>query len=62
MLKILGAIVFLWGLIDTILSYSDGGDLWYQLFGIILPDPFYSISGIAAMVIGGIIFGIGNKD
>ena len=62
MFKILGAFIFLWGLVDTIMSYTDGGDLWYQLLGIILPDPIYQFSGIAAMVIGGVIFSIGNKD
>ena len=62
MFKILGVIVFLWGLFDTILSYSGNGDLWYQLFGIILPDPFYQFAGIAAMVLGGIIFSIGNRN
>jgi len=66
MFKILGGFIFLWGLVDTILSYTDGGDLWYQLLGIYLPnyvpDLVYQFSGIGAMVIGGIIFSIGNKD
>ena len=66
MFKILGGLIFLWGLIDTILSYTDGGDLWYQLLGIYLPlyvpDLVYQYSGVAAMVLGGIIFGIGNRD
>ena len=62
MFKILGGFIFLWGLVDTILSYTDGGDLWYQLLGIILPEPFYQFSGIAAMVIGGILFGLGRKN
>lgn len=61
MFKIIGGLIFLWGLLDTILSYTGDGDLWYQLFGIILPDPFYQFAGIAAMVIGGIIFGLGDK-
>ena len=62
MFKIIGAFIFLWGLIDTIMSYSGDGDLWYQLLGIILPDPIYQFSGIAAMVIGGAIFSIGTRD
>ena len=62
MFKILGGLIFLWGLLDTILSYTGDGDLWYQLFGIILPDPFYQFAGIAAMVIGGIIFSLGNRE
>ena len=66
MFKILGGLIFLWGLIDTILSYTDGGDLWYQLLGIYLPlyvpDLVYQFSGIAAMVLGGAIFSIGNRD
>ena len=62
MFKILGGLIFLWGLLDTILSYTGDGDLWYQLLGIILPDPFYQYSGIAAMVLGGVIFSIGNRD
>tara|TARA_Y100001970_G_C13663778_1_gene569619 strand:- start:223 stop:408 length:186 start_codon:yes stop_codon:yes gene_type:complete len=61
MFKILGGLIFLWGLLDTILSYTGDGDLWYQLFGIILPDPFYTYSGIAAMVLGGVIFGLSKK-
>lgn len=61
MFKIIGGVIFLWGLLDTGLSYTDGGDLWYQLFGIILTGPFYQYSGIAAMVLGGIIYTIGNK-
>ena len=62
MFKILGGLIFLWGLLDTILSYTGDGDLWYQLFGIILPDPFYQYAGIGAMVLGGIIFSIGNRE
>lgn len=62
MFKIIGGAIFLWGLLDTGLSYSDGGDLWYQLFGIILPEPFYQFAGIGAMALGGIIFSIGNRD
>ncbi len=61
MAKILGALIFLWGLVDTILSYTDDGDLWYQLFGIILPDPLYQFAGMAAMIIGAVIFSIGNE-
>jgi len=66
MFKILGGLIFLWGLIDTILSYTDGGDLWYQLLGIYLPlyvpEIVYQFSGIAAMVLGGVIFSIGNRN
>ena len=66
MFKILGGLIFLWGLLDTILSYTDGGDLWYQLLGIYLPiyvpDLVYQFSGIAAMVLGGVIFSIGNRE
>ena len=62
MLKIIGGLIFLWGLLDTIISYSGDGDLWYQLFGIILPDPIYQFAGIAAMIVGGIIFRIGGRD
>ena len=66
MFKILGGLIFLWGLIDTILSYTDGGDLWYQLLGIYLPlyvpDVVYQYSGIAAMILGGVIFRIGNRE
>ena len=62
MFKILGGFIFLWGVVDTILSYTDGGDLWYQLLGIILPEPIYQFSGIAAMIIGGILFGLGRKN
>ena len=66
MFKILGGLIFLWGLIDTILSYTDGGDLWYQLLGIYLPlyvpDLVYQYSGIAAMILGGVIFSIGNRE
>ena len=62
MFKILGGLIFLWGLLDTILSYTGDGDLWYQLFGIILPDPIYQFAGIAAMVLGGVIFSIGNRE
>ena len=65
MFKILGGLIFLWGLVDTILSYTGDGDLWYQLLGIYLPlyvpEIVYQFSGIAAMVLGGAIFSIGNK-
>ena len=66
MFKILGGLIFLWGLLDTILSYTGDGDLWYQLLGIYLPlyvpEIVYQFSGIGAMVLGGAIFSIGNRD
>ena len=62
---LIAQLIFLWGLIDTILSYTDGGDLWYQLLGIYLPlyvpEVVYQYSGIGAMVLGGVIFSLGNK-
>ena len=62
MFKIIGVLLILWGIVDTIMSYSGKGDLWYQLFGIILPDPLYQFAGIAAIVVGGLVFRIGSKN
>ena len=62
MFKIIGGLLILWGIIDTIMSYTGEGDLWYNLFGIILPDPFYQFAGIAAIILGGLVFRIGSRD
>jgi hypothetical protein len=60
MFKILGVIIILWGVADIGLSWA-GIDL-YAKIGIILPAFLYYISGIIAIVVGGVIYEMDKKS
>ena len=58
-LKAIGALVFLWGLADLVLSWM-GTDLWGSV-GIQLPDLIWQFSHYVAMGIGFAIFSMGGS-
>ena len=53
-IKLIGYVLIIWGVAD--LGFSWGGiDLWWSVFGIILPEAIYSFSHIGAIIIGGLL-------
>lgn len=59
-LKIIGAIIFIFGLVDFGGSYMDF-DLWGKI-GISLPDLIWRYSSYIEMGLGGVLFSLGSKD
>jgi len=55
-----GAFLFLWGMLDFIMSQSDV-DVYYDWFGIYLPDAIYNYSHWMAMAMGLTLVGAGQK-
>ena len=59
-IKLIGYVLIIWGVADF--GFSWGGiDLWWSVFGIILPDPIYTFSPLAEIVIGGILTQVETK-
>lgn len=56
-----GALLVIWGILDYILGES-GTDVYYDWFGIYLPDAIYNYSHWVSMVIGGVLIGAGRKN
>jgi hypothetical protein len=50
-----GIMLFLWGCLDWIMSQSEV-DVYYDWFGIYLPDEIYNYSHWIAMGMGSLIF------
>tara|TARA_Y100000996_G_scaffold244463_1_gene192260 strand:- start:450 stop:647 length:198 start_codon:yes stop_codon:yes gene_type:complete len=61
MIKIIGGIIFAWGLLDLGLYYIMDMDLYYAL-GIYLPDIIWQWSGFIALFIGGTLYSWGDPD
>ena len=55
-----GALLFLWGMLDFIMSQS-GVDVYYDWLGIWLPDLIYDYSHWMAMALGLTLVGAGQK-
>ena len=60
-IKIIGYILILWGIADFAFSWG-GVDLWWSVFGIILPSPIYSFSHIGTIVIGVALSQVRSQD
>jgi hypothetical protein len=56
-----GTLLFMWGCLDWIMSGS-GTDVYYDWFGIYLPDAIYSYSHWIAMGMGSMIFAAGSQS
>jgi len=56
-----GALLFMWGGLDYIMSMQDV-DVYYDWFGIYLPDAIYNYSHWVAMALGSIIFAAGKQS
>jgi hypothetical protein len=56
-----GALLFIWGIADFVLGES-GTDVYYDWFGIYLPDALYSYTPWISMVLGGLLIGAGRKN
>ena len=59
-LKIVGAILVIFGLVDLIGSFA-GFDLWGTL-GIALPDIIWSFSAYIEIALGAFLFKLGSAD
>ena len=56
-----GVLLFMWGGLDYIMSMQDV-DVYYDWFGIYLPDAIYNYSHWVAMALGSIIFAAGKQS
>ena len=56
-----GALLIIWGIFDYIMGES-GTDVYYDWFGIYLPDSIYSYSHWISMVIGTFFIGAGRAS
>jgi hypothetical protein len=56
-----GVLLFMWGGLDYIMGMQDV-DVYYDWFGIYLPDAIYNYSHWVAMGLGSIIFAAGKQS
>ena len=59
MLKIIGAVLFLFGLVDLIGSYA-GLDVWGDWIGVTLPEAIWRFTSYIEMAAGWILFKLGS--
>jgi len=59
-LKIIGALLFIVGIVDVGGSFMDF-DLWGTI-GIQLPDVLWKYSGYIELILGGFLFNLGSGD
>ena len=56
-----GIVLFMWGCLDWIMGESEV-DVYYDWFGIYLPDSIYNYSHWIAMGLGSLIFTAGRQN
>jgi len=56
-----GSLLFMWGGLDWFMSFQDV-DVYYDWFGIYLPDAIYNYSHWIAMGVGSILFTAGSQS
>lgn len=56
-----GALLFMWGVLDYFMGLQEI-DVYYDWFGIYLPDGIYNYSHWLAMGLGSIIFTAGKQS
>ncbi len=60
-MQIFGALLFMWGGLDWFMG-TEEVDVYYDWFGIYLPDSIYGISHWLAMGLGSILFTAGSQN
>lgn len=60
-LKVLGAALIAWGLVDLLMSFN-GTDVWGEWLGVQLPELLYKFSHYAAILAGAALWGLGSKS
>jgi hypothetical protein len=60
-MQIFGALLFMWGGLDWFMG-TEGVDVYYDWFGIYLPDAIYDYSHWIAMGVGSMLFAAGNRS
>lgn len=60
MLKLIGGLLFLFGLGDLVAGLADR-DLWMDYIGVELPDPFGKFSAWIEIALGALLFKLGGK-
>jgi len=56
-----GSLLFMWGGLDWFMSFQDV-DVYYDWFGIYLPDAIYNYSHWIAMGVGSMLVAAGNQS
>ena len=56
-----GSLLFMWGGLDWFMSFQEV-DIYYDWFGIYLPDAIYNYSHWIAMGVGSMLFAAGNQS
>jgi hypothetical protein len=59
-MQIAGILLFIWGGIDWFMG-TEEVDVYYDWFGIYLPDAIYNYSHWIAMGLGSILYAAGNQ-
>lgn len=59
-LKVLGAALIAWGLVDLLMSFN-GTDVWGEWLGVQLPELLYKFSHYAAILAGAALWGLGSR-
>jgi hypothetical protein len=59
-LKIIGALIFIVGVVDVGGSFMDF-DMWGKI-GVQLPDILWKYSGYIELILGGFLFNLGSGD
>ena len=60
-MQVFGSLLFMWGGLDWFMSSQDV-DVYYDWFGIYLPDAIYNYSHWIAMGIGSMLVAAGNQS
>ena len=60
MIKVIGGIIFAWGILDLGFFYIMNMDLYYAI-GIYLPDIIWQWSAYIALFIGSTIYSLGDQ-
>jgi hypothetical protein len=60
-MQLLGALLIIWGIIDFAMD-KGGTDVYYDWFGVYLPDWLYNYSPWIAVMIGVVLVRTGNEN
>lgn len=57
----IGVLLIIWGFLDYVLGES-GTDVYYDWFGIYIPDGLYTYTPWISIAMGGLLIGAGRKN